>query len=187
MSWVAFAIVLMLTVSGLSLLFRVALGVDPRPVALAEFVAVIAGCCVPAIALPTLWSWERQRSRVTVQLVALGVVPICIIALAITPGLIQRLGVHVAVDPAVSGVNTIGFSSLAALACMWLGRRTGTVMGIFGYVIGIGLQALEVPLLVPLQDGHSFTTALLLTLAVSTVALASLGHTLGRTERTLQA
>lgn len=165
--------------------FQVATGVDPRPLALVELTVVIGACCVPAIAAPQLWSWERTGTRRTPHLVSAAFAPSMIVVLASTPKFLQLAGADVAVIPTTAFVNVITFSGVATVAAIWLGRRLGPILGVVGYVGGVGLQALEIAWPIPV-DGHETSTAsFIMGFATLVVAPAGLAVTLGRSGRSL--
>lgn len=161
-------------------LLRVATGIDPRPVALVEMLTVVTACCLPAIGAPQLWTWERPASRVVLRVLSGLLVPVAILATAALPWLLQRLGVVVAATPATSLANTLVLAALSTLTCVHVGRRWGPVVGVAAYVLGVGAQALEVDLPLPLQGSVSWATSTAVGSIAWGVTVAWMAVTLGR-------
>jgi hypothetical protein len=183
--WVFLMSALALSVADYLHYFRVANGVDPRPIALAELLLVIAACCTPAIASPQLWSWERSGSRWDLHFVSAGLVMSAILVLAATPKLGELAGSAVASSPRTMFVNTVTFASIAVVSCIWLGRRIGPLTAVTGYLCGIGVQALEVSWPIPFQGSELGGIQFVTGASVVVIATACLAATLGRTQRTL--
>jgi hypothetical protein len=163
-------------------LFQVATGTDPRPLALVELIPVLAACSVPALATPQLWSWERIGSRVVVPAISGIVAPATILAIAVIPQACFVLGRKLPLPPNVAFSNTLIFGSIATLTCIWLGPRLGPTLGTSAYLIGVGVQGLEVELPVPVRASSgspwAHVTLALVVLALATVCMfASLGRT----------
>lgn len=164
--------------------FRVANGVDPRPIALAEMVLVIAACCTPAIASPQLWSWERTGSRRVLHLVSAGLVMGAILVLAATSALGDLAGTAIAISPMTMFINTVTFASIAVVSCIWLGRRIGPLTAVAAYLCGIGVQALEVAWPLPFQGTERGWNQYVTGAMAVIIATSCLAATLGRTPQT---
>jgi hypothetical protein len=183
--WVVGAVALVVLGGDRSYLFRVANGVDPRPLAFAELVTVIGACCVPAIAAPRLWSWERARPRALVRALAGLLAPGTIAILATAPWGLQRLEVlSLPLSPATQFSNTALFGALSILLGVWLGRRIGTIAAVVAYLGGVVVQALQVTIPLPFEGVNRSVGVAVGVIALS-VAAGCLSATLGRSSRSL--
>ena len=185
-AWVAGTAVLIALGGDRTYLFRVANGVDPRPLAFAELVTVIGACCVPAIAAPRLWSWERTRPRAHVRILASGFAPSAIVVLAAMPWALQRLGVislPIATETLFSNSALYGGASI--VLGVWIGRRNGTILAVVGYVGGVVVQALRVALPIPFENVDRSVVELVVGTLALAVGSGCLATTLGRSGRSL--
>lgn len=181
--WLVLTAILIAAAGDRTYLFRVANGVDPRVVSLAELALVLSVSCIPAIGFPSLWTWERCYPRLVMRVASGVLVPGAMVSAGTFPwwanSVFGHFGSH---PPGVMFCNAMVFGGSASLACTWFGRRLGPLVGVSGFLGGVVAQALQVPLPVPFQHASTSFPAYLLAVVMIGLASLVLATSMGRTK-----
>ena len=162
-------------------LLRVTSGVDARPVSLAEVATVLVACCLPAVAAPQLWSWERARPRTVLRTISGVMVPTAMVTISFAPLLAGRLDSTIGSSEARAILfSSVTFGSASLIAGIWFGRRVGSLVGVAGYLGGLVAQMLQLPLPAPYEGSDDSLLMPGISCTLLALGVVCMAATLGR-------